>query len=79
MSSEHPIKQPIIGVSIADGGGIGDFNVGRNCSRIEATTKSGLHADLPYIRVWLDDTALMEICQHNCHAVYFGKLDQAAE
>jgi hypothetical protein len=40
-------------------------------TRIEAFTKSGMYADIPYVRVWKDDEPFAEMCQHNLQGVYF--------
>lgn len=71
MSSEHPIKQQISSIQI-------DTVVGRmivvgqnGVTKIEATTKSGMYADIPYLRVWAGDQCLSEFCQHNIVAVNF--------
>lgn len=40
-------------------------------TRIEAFTKSGMHADIPYVRVWKGDQPYAEFCQHNVVGVYF--------
>lgn len=74
VMEEHPVKQKIDAIEILDGEGtIGTFTVGRNCTRIEATQKSGMYANIPYVRVWQGDVALAEFCQHNIHGVYFSK------
>ncbi len=75
---EHPIDQPISAVDVIDGGDseggptYGGYRVGSNCTRIEATTKSGMYADVPYIRVWRDEKAIAEFCQHHVAGVYFS-------
>jgi hypothetical protein len=83
MSAEHPVEQTIQAVQI---GHDHDGKAGRGystklkapyervfpCTRIEATTKSGMHADIPYIRVWNGETCIGEFCQHNIVGVYFG-------
>lgn len=76
-SSEHPISQPIRGVTIVEfEDSVESYAVGANgVTRIEATTKSGMHANIPYIRVWSGDTCLMEVCQHNILGVYFAGKD----
>ena len=72
--SEHPIEQPICEVDVylsEEGATI--YNVGRNgVTRIEACTKSGLHADIPYVRVWKGDVCEAEFCQHNIVGIYFS-------
>jgi len=40
-------------------------------TRIEAFTKSGMHADIPYVRVWKGDHPFAEFCQHQIVGVYF--------
>lgn len=68
--SEHPIKQKIEHIAIDDEG---SHTVGRNgVTRIEACTKSGMHADIPYVRVWNGDVCIAEFCQHNIVGVYFS-------
>ena len=70
---EHPINQPIIGIEISAGEAWSGYNVGRNgVTRIEATTKSGMYADIPYVRVWKGEVALAEFCQHNIVGITFG-------
>jgi len=71
---EHPVNQPIDSIAIDT---IPDvqksYQVGRSgVTRIEACTKSGMHADIPYVRVWSGDTCLAEFCQHNIVGVYFA-------
>lgn len=72
--SEHPITQPIrmIQIPCDEGGNPKEYIVGRGgITRIEATTKSGLHADIAYIRVWQGDEAVGEFCQHHLSGVWF--------
>lgn len=73
---EHPIQQPIREIDIY-GDPDGDvlfFRVGRNgITRIEACQKSGMHANLPYVRVWKGDVCEAEFCQHNIVGVYFAE------
>jgi hypothetical protein len=71
----HPVRQPIreIDVFFANDEAI-TYAVGRRgVTRIEACTKSGLHCDIPYIRVWKGDVCEAEFCQHNIVGVYFGE------
>jgi hypothetical protein len=72
---EHPIQQPIRAIDIDTIPGVeGGYIVGRNgVTRIDACQKSGLHANIPYVRVWAGDTCLAEFCQHNIVGVYFGE------
>lgn len=76
--SEHPVEQPIRYIQVnhlpgwgPDGDGtcfmVGDDGV----TRIEACTKSGMHANIPYLRVWADDRCVAEFCQHQIVGVYF--------
>lgn len=75
--TEHPVKAPIrmIQVPCDETGNPREFIVGRaGVTRIEACTKSGLHADIPYVRVWSDQQAVAEFCQHSLSGVYFELL-----
>lgn len=40
-------------------------------TRIEKAIKSGLHSDLPYVRVWAGDVVQSEHCQHALTGVFF--------
>lgn len=72
---EHPVQQPIDSISV-DEASEEYFRVGRNgVTRIEACTKSGMHANIPYVRVWADEICLAEFCQHNIVGVYFAKAE----
>ncbi len=74
--SEHPIDQVI---NCVDSGN-GKYIVGiRGVTRIEACTKSGMHADIPYIRVWADDHCMAEFCQHTLSGVYFYAPDEGSD
>lgn len=66
----HPIAQPItrIDVDANHGHAVGHDGV----TRIEATTKPGLHCDIPYLAVWAGDHAVAEFCQHAIVGVHFG-------
>ena len=75
MSVEHPINQPIERVIVAHPAEWGTtmFSPGVDgVTRIEATTKSGMHADIPYVRVWAGERCVAEFCQHNIVAVFFS-------
>jgi hypothetical protein len=76
---EHPVQQPIRAIDIDSIPDVqGGYVVGRNgVTHIEATFKSGLHANLPYVRVWKGDVCEAEFCQHNIIGVYFAA-EQAA-
>jgi hypothetical protein len=78
---EHPIQQPIRAIDIyinADSDPV-DYIVGRGgVTRIEACQKSGLHANIPYVRVWKGEVCEAEFCQHNIVGVYFGPAEAVA-
>ena len=73
MSIEHPVEQEIAWIEIDTIPEVqGSWTVGRNgVTRIEACTKSGLHADIPYLRVWKGDDCAAEYCQHAIVGVGF--------
>lgn len=76
---EHPVEQPIrdVAVFLSDEGST-FYRVGRDgVTRIEATTKSGMYADIPYVRVWKGDRCEAEFCQHNIVGVYFDPAPEA--
>lgn len=71
---QHPIQQPIreIDVFLSEDGST-FYRVGKDeVTRIEACQKSGLHADIPYVRVWKGDVCEAEFCQHTIVGVYFA-------
>ena len=81
MSFEHPVKQEIAAVLVCQDGPNDAQTWVRGClgvTRIEATTKSGMHADIPYIRVWKGDVAAAEYCQHNIIGIEFVEEAAAA-
>lgn len=57
---------PIAEVLIGDlGEGMETAKVGRGaCTRIERASYPGLHADIPYVRVWGGDRLIAEFCLH---------------
>ena len=72
---EHPVTgQEICGIHWnAPEGMCPYYYVGTDgVTRIEKTTKSGMHADIPYVRVWAGDQAIGEFCQHQLSAVFFA-------
>lgn len=72
--SEHPIEKPIrmIQIPCDEGGNPKEYIVGKfGVTRIEACTKSGMHADIPYVRVWCGDEAAAEFCQHSLSGLWF--------
>lgn len=72
--TEHPIDQTIRGIDLSREPRLANYVVGQNgVTRIEACTKSGLHADVPYVRVWKGDVCEAEFCQHNIVGVYFAE------
>ena len=72
--NEHPVQQKISDIVIDTiPESQASYSVGRNgVTRIEACTKSGMHANIPYVRVWADDICLAEFCQHQIVGVYFS-------
>ena len=78
---EHPVQQDIDSITVELGtehiqeAGARfpeAYRVGYDgVTRIEACTKSGMHADIPYVRVWRGDVAVGEWCQHQIVGVYF--------
>lgn len=78
---EHPVAQEIDYINVGDRSveypsGIvtesESYRVGYDgVTRIEACTKSGMHASIPYVRVWRGDVAVGEWCQHQIVGVYF--------
>lgn len=75
MSIERPVEQVIDLIEIDTIPDVqGQYRVGcGGVTRIEATTKPGMHCDIPYVRVWAGDICLAEFCQHNIVGVYFAK------
>lgn len=71
---EHPVRQVIRCIEIDTIPEVfGSYTVGVGLTtRIEACTKSGMHADIPYVRVWFGDVCAAEFCQHNIVGVYFS-------
>ena len=72
---EHPINQTIRAIGVDSIPDVQEtYTVGRNgVTRIEACTKSGMHANIPYVRVWKGDICTAEFCQHNIVGVYFSQ------
>lgn len=73
MTDEHPTKQEIKAVTffVCETHDETYAVEVKGVTRIEAFTKSGMHADIPYIRVWRGDSVVVEACQHNIKGVYF--------
>jgi hypothetical protein len=58
--------------SITDMAGADAYRVGRyGVTRIEQCEKSGMYANIPYIRVWSGEKVLAEMCQHNIICITF--------
>ena len=72
---EHPVEQEIDEIIVwrhPDNRDCEGYRVHKaGVTRIEACTKSGMHADIPYVRVWKGDVAVAEFCQHAIVGVYF--------
>lgn len=78
---EHPVAQEIDSITVELGTEHiqetgarypESYRVGYDgVTRIEACTKSGMHANIPYVRVWRGDVAVGEWCQHQIVGVYF--------
>jgi hypothetical protein len=74
--SEHPVNQPIQALELYLDNGTDVISVAagfNGITRIEACTKSGMHSEIPYVRVWADDVCISEYCQHHIIGVYFAK------
>lgn len=71
-SKEHPVDQEIVMVEVSEDS-VYRVSASSGITRIEACTKSGMHADIPYVRIWRGDTCLAELCQHNILALHFGE------
>lgn len=74
LLDDHPVKQVIFATHLPsdENGNPLDYIVGKNCSRIEACSKDGLHCSLPYIRVWNGDECVAEFCQHAASFIRFS-------
>ena len=73
---EHPVTGQEISVIYwaAPEGVCPYFRVGTDgVTRIEKTKKSGMHADIAYVRVWAGDQVISEFCQHQLSAVFFAR------
>jgi len=70
---EHPVRQKIEQITFSQDGGDSYFTVGKlGVTKIEATTKSGMHSNIPYIRVWSGDMCIAEFCQHGLLGVFYS-------
>lgn len=72
--SEH-LAQPIKSITVVDRAETTEaYQVGYGgVTSIEAMTKSGMYADIAYVRVWKGEHPFAEFCQHNILAVYFAE------
>lgn len=79
MSIEHLDGQTIAAITVIEGTSPDGYCYEGHCvgakdvTRIEAFTKSGMHADIPYVRVWKGERPHAEFCQHNIVGVYFAE------
>ena len=71
--AEWENTQAIYGIDLGDfGEGHERIVIGQSgVTKIEPITKSGMYADIPYLRVWKGDVILSEWCQHNIIGVVF--------
>lgn len=78
--SERTAEKPIIGIDVSRSPKIHAYRVGlKGITKIEAFTKPGQHADIPYIGVWKGDQYKAEFCQHNICGVYYATSEEIAE
>ena len=63
-------KQEVKSVHITDEGTF--YEVGKlGVTKIEQGEKSGMYANIPYLRVYADEKVIAEMCQHNVVLVVF--------
>lgn len=74
MSSREHIDAEIQSILVIENDRVSEsYQVGANSvTRIEAFTKSGMHADIAYVRVYKNGAPHSEFCQHNIIGVYFA-------
>lgn len=71
LTPEHAANVVIDAIQVSAETG---YTVGRcGVTLIEAFTKSGLHTDIAYVRVWKGESPCAEFCQHNIVGVYFAE------
>lgn len=77
--AEH-LDKPIYMILVVDKADHDEsYKVGEKfVTKIEAFTKSGMHADIPYVRVYKNDEPHSEFCQHQIVGVYFDVPGKAA-
>lgn len=73
MSRSEHIDAEISGILVFENERASEtYQVGtNNVTKIEAFTKSGMHADIAYVRVYKNGAPHSEFCQHNIVGVYF--------
>lgn len=72
--SEHleGVEISEIDIFITNDGSMEWHEVGRKgVTNIEAFTKPGMHADIPYVRVWAGEHPIAEFCQHQILGLHF--------
>lgn len=74
MSTYEHIDAEIQSILVVENDRVSEsYQVGTNSvTRIEAFTKSGMHADIAYVRVYKNGVPHSEFCQHNIIGVYFA-------
>lgn len=74
MSRHEHIDAEIHSILVVENQRVSEsYTVGANqVTRIEAFTKSGMYADIAYVRVYKNDHPHSEFCQHNIVGVYFA-------
>ena len=74
-SSTENIKIKSVVVKTLDDGSEVSYTVGgvSGVTKIEQIEKSGMYSNIPYVRVYKDDSIVAEMCQHNIESVHFFK------
>lgn len=74
MKSREHIGAEIQSILVVENERVSEsYQVGANSvTKIEAFTKSGMHADIAYVRVYKNNLPHSEFCQHNIIGVYFA-------
>lgn len=68
---EWPVNKPIRLLTL-NGEQATVYRVGIDgVTKIEAFEKAGMHANIPYVRVWKGDEPYAEFCQHHIEGVWF--------
>jgi hypothetical protein len=70
-TENQPVKRLVV-KTLDDGSDI-SYTVGgqSGVTRIEQCEKSGMYSNLPYLRVYIGDEVIAELCQHNIESVHF--------